>query len=339
MLLFISHHVYSDCGVWDYHEAESIEDIERLLSENQVKKIFSSRDGDLYLHYVEDCCSSGIPISGTTVYQVKKDEIISHDICEASGVGTSLVTANEGDLIITLLPYCRSGNTEDECSRLTTAIAESPPIRMKWDGGVFINLNQVELINDLKAKLKTAKNRDDRESVLSLGRRIYDEIQGSDTKNRFNLKDELQIGILNYQIKRSLIFIKKMKREKAIKELNDTMSKFSLNMPGSCSKPKNEKKIAVENDIGFVFEQADSLDTALNYLVCVSRRDPERTVVYLNLFDVYRKIYLRKKKYPSSAATYLKKAKKSGKIYIELMEKKGMDRNIPKRVYEFVSIN
>ena len=71
------------------------------------------------------------------------------------------------------------------------------------------------------------------------------------------------------------------------------------------------------NNIGFFFEQTNNLKMAQEYLEWVYKYQPDRTVVHLNLFDLYTK---QNKK---SGAT------KHGLLYKKLVKNK---QKIPKRI-------
>jgi tetratricopeptide (TPR) repeat protein len=91
--------------------------------------------------------------------------------------------------------------------------------------------------------------------------------------------------------------------------------------------PIQAKNVRAANDIAYFLEQANQLDAAQVFLDKVIERFPEREVAYLNRGDVFFK---------RGQSSY-NKAEKDYQTYVALMDKRGLQAKIPRRVFKFLS--
>ena len=84
----------------------------------------------------------------------------------------------------------------------------------------------------------------------------------------------------------------------------------------------SDDTVTILNDMGFFKEQAKEYDKALLILEPIANKYPNRAVVFLNLGDAY------------AGLNQTDKARAAYQRYVELMNKSGKAKKIPKRVFD-----
>lgn len=140
--LIVCSQVYADCGV--AYPAQSVNDLQELIKQKKVREIIKNAQGSFYLHYEETCCLSGITTGDATIYQLKGEAIILHELCEASGPLKKKVEVSGETLLIREVAACGSG-ADESCDKQLPAKQKNNdknPIQLKWDGEKFIVMSK-----------------------------------------------------------------------------------------------------------------------------------------------------------------------------------------------------
>ena len=90
---------------------------------------------------------SGIPSGYTTIYQIKGETIIPHELCEASGIFKKKIEVSGETLLIRQVAACRSGYTDDSCDEqlpMEQKKNDKNPTRLKWNGKKFVNISKTK---------------------------------------------------------------------------------------------------------------------------------------------------------------------------------------------------
>lgn len=90
--------------------------------------------------------------------------------------------------------------------------------------------------------------------------------------------------------------------------------------------PIHGKNVLTANEIGYFLEQKNQLEAAQVFLDKVIAHFPEREVAYLNRGDVFFK----------KGQLFFKEAARDYQTYIELMNRRGLQAKIPKRIVVFL---
>lgn len=145
LLLIICPQVHADCGVAD--PAQSVNDLQELMKKKKISKIFSNTQGVFYLQYQESCCISGIANGDATIYQVKGEAMILHELCEASGPFKKKIEVSGETLLIRQVAACRSGYIDDSCDQqlsMKQKENDKSPIHLKWNGKKFVSISKIK---------------------------------------------------------------------------------------------------------------------------------------------------------------------------------------------------
>jgi hypothetical protein len=331
--LFAPQTAGADCGARP--RARTLAALQELIAAKQVRRILPALDGAFYLQYTQSCCMAGVPLSGTTVYRSAKGKLEAFDICQGSGAGARKIAETRDGLLITEVASCPSG-ADEACDRALPqrqAELDEHPTRLRWDGRTFVNLNRRDEVERFDRRLSQAIRRDRRRVVLKLGETLIAKLANAAQRER----ERVRVQVLSYQVARSLRLTRRGQASRAARELQNTLRYFRVGMPSEAGRPGDLAKVALQNDIGFAFEQAGQLDAAERLLSAVREHAPTRVVVHLNLFDVYRKRCLQKIDYPLSVERYVERATKAAQAYVALMKQRDRQGRIPARVTRWLA--